>query len=165
MRSQLYCLLISILSFNFASAQQKLTPFVDPFIGTGGHGHTFPGAVVPFGMVQLSPDNGRGGWDWTSGYHYSDNKIAGFSHMHLSGTGIGDWLDISVMPLRSPLKGADSLLLPATFSHQNEAASPGYYRVTLDNGIAAELTASERVGYHRYTFPAASEPVLRFDLG
>jgi len=165
LRSQLYCLLISILSFNFASAQQKLTSFVDPFIGTGGHGHTFPGAVVPFGMVQLSPDNGRGGWDWTSGYHYSDNKIAGFSHMHLSGTGIGDWLDISVMPLRSPLKGADSLLLPATFSHQNEAASPGYYRVTLDNGIAAELTASERVGYHRYTFPAASEPVLRFDLG
>ena len=98
-------------------------------------------------MVQLSPDNGRGGWDWTSGYHYSDNTIAGFSHMHLSGTGIGDWLDISVMPLLAPLKGPDSLLIPATFSHQNEQASPGYYRVTLDNGIAAELTVSERVGF------------------
>ena len=84
-------------------AQDSLISQVDPFVGTGGHGHTFPGATVPFGMVQLSPDNGRGGWDWCSGYHYSDSLIAGFSHMHLSGTGIGDWLDISVLPLTEPL--------------------------------------------------------------
>src|SRR6186997_1890102 len=77
---------------------QQLTRYVDPFIGTGGHGHTYPGATVPFGMVQLSPDNGQNGWDWCSGYHYSSDSLAGFSHTHLSGTGIGDWCDISVMP-------------------------------------------------------------------
>ncbi|MFB5946204.1 GH92 family glycosyl hydrolase [Albibacterium profundi] len=164
-KSALY-ILFSIFFFASNSfGQSKLTSFVDPFIGTGGHGHTFPGAVVPFGMVQLSPDNGKGGWDWTSGYHYSDNHIAGFSHMHLSGTGIGDWLDISVMPLLKPLQGQDTVLVPATFSHRNEKASPGYYSVRLDNGILVELTASERVGYHRYTFPDNSEPTIRFDMG
>lgn len=164
-KSALY-ILFSIFFFASNSfGQSKLTSFVDPFIGTGGHGHTFPGAVVPFGMVQLSPDNGKGGWDWTSGYHYSDNHIAGFSHMHLSGTGIGDWLDISVMPLLKPLQGQDTVLVPATFSHRNEKASPGYYSVRLDNGILVELAASERVGYHRYTFPDNSEPTIRFDMG
>lgn len=144
-------------------AQERLVGFVDPFIGTGAHGHTFPGATVPFGMVQLSPDNGRSGWDWCSGYHYSDSLIAGFSHMHLSGTGIGDWLDISVMPLAQPLdeKGEPHR---ARFSHDNEAAMPGYYHVTLDNGIEAELTTTARVGFHRYTFPPGSKPTLRFDL-
>lgn len=163
-KSSLYILLSFCLLFNDAFAQSKLTSFVDPFIGTGGHGHTFPGAVVPFGMVQLSPDNGKGGWDWVSGYHYSDNHIAGFSHTHLSGTGIGDWLDISAMPLLKPLQGQDSIFAPATFSHRNELASPGYYSVRLDNGILVELTASERVGYHRYTFPVDSEPTIRFDM-
>lgn len=163
-KAALYILLsICFLPVN-SFAQSKLTSYVDPFIGTGGHGHTFPGAVVPFGMVQLSPDNGKGGWDWVSGYHYSDNHIAGFSHMHLSGTGIGDWLDISVMPLLKPLDSRDSIVTPATFSHSNEQASPGYYSVRLDNGIVAELTTSERVGYHRYTFPVNSEPTIRFDL-
>src|SRR5690606_15745629 len=90
---------ILMLFCTFCRSQDTLISYVDPFIGTGGHGHTFPGATVPFGMVQLRPDNGRDGWDWCSGYHYSDSLIAGFSHMHLSGTGIGDWLDISVMPL------------------------------------------------------------------
>lgn len=158
--------LFASLCFIFTNtlAQSRLTSFVDPFVGTGGHGHTFPGAVVPFGMVQLSPDNGKGGWDWVSGYHYSSEQIAGFSHMHLSGTGIGDWLDISVMPLLKPLQGRDTVLEPASFSHRNEKASPGYYSVRLDNGILVELTASERVGYHRYTFPANSEPTIRFDM-
>ena len=164
MRKIFVCYIISFFAFNTAYAQEKLTNFVDPFIGTGGHGHTFPGAVVPFGMVQLSPDNETQGWDWCSGYHYSDHKIVGFSHTHLSGTGIGDWLDISVMPLSFPLKGQDTIFKSATFSHQNERAVPGYYAVKLDNGIQVELTTSERVGYHRYTYPAGTEPTIRFDL-
>ncbi len=145
------------------TAEKKLINYVDPFIGTGGHGHTFPGAVVPFGMVQLSPDNGRSGWDWCSGYHYSENHIAGFSHTHLSGTGIGDWLDISVMPMLYPMKD-DTGMVQETFSHNNEQASPGYYQVKLDNGINVELTASDRVGYHKYQFPDQSNPTIRFDL-
>ncbi len=159
---------LSILSLFIAThclsnAQDSLIYYVDPFIGTGGHGHTFPGPTVPFGMVQLSPDNGRGGWDWCSGYHYSDSLIAGFSHMHLSGTGIGDWLDISVMPLTAPLDDTVSGV-KVRFSHDNEQASPGYYQVTLANGIKAELTATERCGYHRYTFPQGNTPTIRFDL-
>jgi len=149
--------------FSFADAQ-SLISYVDPFIGTGGHGHTYPGATVPFGMVQLSPDNGREGWDWCSGYHYSDSMIAGFSHTHLSGTGNSDWCDISVMPSIG--------LIPETgrfykvrFSHAHEQASPGYYSVVLDNGIGVELSATERCGLHRYHFPAGAPPVIRFDLG
>ncbi len=154
---------ILMLFCTFCRSQDTLISYVDPFIGTGGHGHTFPGATVPFGMVQLSPDNGRDGWDWCSGYHYSDSLIAGFSHMHLSGTGIGDWLDISVMPLNAPL--ADTVTVSkASFKHDNETASPGYYRVTFDNGIRAELTATARCGLHRYTFPAGSTPTVRIDL-
>jgi len=144
-------------------AQDSLISYVDPFIGTGGHGHTFPGATVPFGMVQLSPDNGRGGWDWCSGYHYSDSLIAGFSHMHLSGTGIGDWLDISVLPLTAPLDDTTQRIT-MRFSHDDEQASPGYYQVMLNNGVNAELTATERCGYHRYTYPDGSTPIIRFDL-
>lgn len=147
----------------FIWAQDSLISYVDPFIGTGGHGHTYPGVGLPFGMVQLSPDNGREGWDWCSGYHYSDTLIAGFSHMHLSGTGIGDWLDISVIPLLTPLPDS-ARGVKIGFSHDNEDASPGYYRVTLANGIQAELTATERCGYHRYMFPQGNPPVIRFDL-
>jgi putative alpha-1,2-mannosidase len=89
---------VVLLFLPFFATAQQLIKYVDPFIGTGGHGHTYPGATVPFGMIQLSPDNGTQGWDWCSGYHYSDSMIAGFSHTHLTGTGIGDWCDISVMP-------------------------------------------------------------------
>src|SRR5690606_3859174 len=111
--------LIALIGFNLPiQAQYSLISYVDPFIGTGGHGHTFPGATVPFGMVQLSPDNGRSGWDWCSGYHYSDSVIAGFSHMHLNGTGIGDWLDISVLPLTAPLDDT-TRQLKLHFSHSN----------------------------------------------
>ena len=143
---------------------QQLTKYVDPFIGTGGHGHTYPGATVPFGMVQLSPDNGTQGWDWCSGYHYSDSMIAGFSHTHLTGTGIGDWCDISVMPSMGLINDTISLYREK-FSHDNEKASPGYYTVKLDNGISAAFATTERCGLHQYTFPEGALPVIRFDLG
>ena len=153
-------LLLTIASF----AQQRLVDFVNPFIGTGGHGHTYPGATMPFGMVQLSPDNGRNGWDWTSGYHYSDSIIQGFSHTHLSGTGIGDLCDISVMPMVDV--SASSAKIISKFSHKQESAKPGYYAVQLKNfDIWAELTTTIRCGFHRYTFPESKKSIIRFDLG
>lgn len=158
------CVITLILMEGVEAQAQHLTKYVDPFIGTGGHGHTYPGAVVPFGMVQLSPDNGRMGWDWCSGYHYSDSVIAGFSHMHLSGTGIGDWYDISVMP-ETELVRDTTIERPAGFSHRNEKASPGYYQVKLDNGINVELTTTDRCGFHNITFPAGVSPVIKLDLG
>lgn len=155
------CLLCS-LSSCFVYAQNP-SKYVDPFIGTGGHGHTYPGATVPFGMVQLSPDNGSEGWDWCSGYNYIDSTIAGFSHTHLSGTGCGDWVDISVMPNTWLI--ADSFKYFRTgFSHKNENARPGFYSVKLNNGIKVSLTATERCGLHKYEFPLGGKPVLRFQL-
>jgi predicted alpha-1,2-mannosidase len=154
-----------------AGAQQSLTRYVDPFIGTGGHGHTFPGATMPFGMVQLSPDTRLNGWDSCSGYHYSDNVIYGFSHTHLSGTGISDYGDILLMPtvgevyLEALVDGRGDKGYASTFSHQNETARPGYYSVRLDDGdIFAELTSTNRVGVHRYTFPANARANLILDL-
>ncbi|HZD05428.1 MAG TPA: hypothetical protein VE173_10930, partial [Longimicrobiales bacterium] len=133
---------------------------VDPFIGTGGHGHTYPGATVPFGMVQVSPDNGRSGWDWTSGYHWSDSVVTGFSHTHLSGTGIGDLLDVLVMPVAGDVDLGVAREPDGTrpwadrLSHDDEAAEPGYYAVTLQqSGIEVELTATPRVGLHRVRYP------------
>ncbi len=145
--------------------------WVNPLIGTAGHGHVYPGATVPFGMVQLSPDNGTEGWDWCSGYHYSDSVIVGFSHTHLSGTGIGDLCDISIMPTTSRLDLASAISKPresfyaATFSHEQEVMHPGYYRVMLDNGIDVELTASKWVGFHRYNFPEGHHRRVLLDLG
>jgi predicted alpha-1,2-mannosidase len=136
-------------------AQQNLTRYVDPFIGTGGHGHTYPGATMPFGMVQLSPDTRLTGWDGCSGYHYSDHVIYGFSHTHLSGTGISDYGDILLMPTLSEL-AFQNRGYAAGFRHQNETAQPGYYAVKLDNNIFVELTATQRAGFHRYTFPVGS---------
>ncbi|WDF68185.1 GH92 family glycosyl hydrolase [Sphingobacterium oryzagri] len=156
-------LLATAWSMHSAQAQQ-LTNQVNLLIGTGGHGHTYPGATVPFSMVQLSPDNGKGGWDWVSGYHISSDSIAGFSHMHLSGTGIGDWLDIAVMPMTAPVH-QQLVDTRVKFSRTNEQATPGYYRVKLDNNITAELTSTERVGFHQYTFPAGTKkPTIRLDL-
>lgn len=156
-------LLIIFSLFSSSLSAQQLTIFVDPFLGTGGHGHVYPGAVVPFGMAQLSPDNGDEGWDWCGGYHYSSTTIAGFSHMHLSGTGIGDWCDISVLPLTDTNDiRKEKIKIP--FSHNNESAKPGYYSVQLDNKIKCELTANERTGFHRYTFPN-KDGWLRFDMG
>ena len=128
-------------------------------IGTGGHGHVFLGANVPFGFVQLGPTNRLNGWDWCSGYHYSDSVIIGFSHLHLSGTGCADLGDIAFLPL------LDADQKAVKFSHQAEYVRPGYYSVMLDNGIRVELTATERTGLHRYTLPAtATNGYLRLDL-
>jgi predicted alpha-1,2-mannosidase len=156
---------ITILLFlanNFCTAQ-KLTKYVDPFLGTGGHGHTYPGATVPFGMVQLSPDNGTEGWDWCSGYHYSSDSIAGFSHTHLSGTGIGDWCDISVLPLTdTSLIHEEKIKIP--FSHSNEKATPGFYTVSLGNNVDCKFTATERCGFHQYNFNS-NNAWVQFDMG
>ena len=136
-----------------------ITHFVNPLIGTGGHGHVFLGANVPFGFVQLGPTNRMDGWDWCSGYHYSDTTIIGFAHLHLSGTGCADLGDLAFLPV------LDAEQKSVGFSHQAEYVRPGYYSVMLNNGIRVELTATERTGLHRYTLPA-DVPVgyLRFDL-
>lgn len=151
----------------------RLTKYVNPFIGTSDHGHTFPGAAFPFGQIQLSPDNGTQGWDWCSGYHYSDSTIAGFSHTHLSGTGIGDLADVSFLPVATDIifregeKNADFVARnAATFRHSQEIAEPGYYSVVFKNsGIRTELTVTERAGLHRYTFPSGSQNNLVINLG
>ena len=152
--------------------ERDVTCFVDPFIGTASHGHVFPGATTPFGMVQLSPDNGTSGWDWCSGYNYSDSVIAGFSHTHLSGTGIGDLCDILFLPSMVEF----SLALPDStsslaklnrsyFSHDAEQARPGYYAVALANGVDVELTAAPRCGIQRYTAAADGVMGVLVDLG
>lgn len=136
--------------------------YVDPFIGTGFHGHTFPGPTLPYGMVQLSPDTRLPGWDASSGYHYSDSTIYGFSHTHLSGTGIGDMGDILFLPY----VGEENQELLAYFDKKTEKASVGYYQVELDNyGIKAELTTTLRTGMHRYTYSKGADKKLSIDLG
>lgn len=138
------------------------TQYVNPFIGTDFTGNTYPGAQAPFGMVQLSPDNGLPGWDRISGYFYPDSTIAGFSHTHLSGTGAGDLYDILFMPVTVPYKEAEAPLgIHSKFSHDTESASAGYYKVMLDDyGIQVELTATERCGVQRYTFPEAESAIF-----
>lgn len=145
--------------------------YVNPFIGTGGHGHTFPGPTVPFGMIQPSPDTRILGWDACSGYHYTDSTINGFSHTHLSGTGIGDYGDILIMPtvgaqnIQPEHAGAQTLEYASAFSHQNETATPGYYSVFLDRyKVKAELTATARAAFHRYTFPVAENAGFIIDV-
>jgi len=161
----------SMLAMPTNISHEDLTQFVKIKIGTGGHGHTYPGATVPFGMVQLSPDTYNIGWDWCSGYHYSDKSIMGFSHTHLSGTGVGDMLDVLLMPGTGPVK-----LTPGTrekpeegyrsrFDHADEIAEPGYYSVILrDYDIRAELSATERAGIHKYTFPQNADSHFILDL-
>jgi putative alpha-1,2-mannosidase len=147
-----------------AQALKDLAHFVNPFIGTGGHGHTFPGATVPFGMVQLSPDTRvDGSWDGCSGYHYSDEVIYGFSHTHLNGTGCSDYGDIMLMPTLGEAS-LDKKDYSTTFKHANETAGAGYYSVLLDNNIKAELTATPRVGFHKYTFNKAGQANIILDL-
>ena len=131
----------------FAFAQDY-TQYVDPFIGTGGHGHVFLGANVPFGNIQAGPTQKKQGWDWCSGYHYSDSTVIGFGQMHLSGTGIGDLGDISLLPVIDPEQRE------VKFAHRAEHVSPGYYSVMLASGVRVELTATRRVAFHRYSFPA-----------
>ena len=155
------------------SETERLTQYVNPFIGTGYHGHTFPGAAWPFGQIQLSPDNGTQGWDWCPGYHYSDSMLAGFSHLHLSGTGIGDLADISFLPVTEEITfivGEENLdfvkRYAGQYTHDEELAEPGYYSVTLKNNrVKAELTVTERAGMHRYTFPEKGEKNIVINLG
>ena len=149
----------------------SLTKYVDPFIGTGFHGHVFVGANVPFGAVQLGPTNISQGWDWCSGYHISDSTIVGFQHTHLSGTGIGDLGDISFMPTTGPVKVTKGTVKDmqsgyvSTFSHKQETARPGYYAVKLKRyNIGVQLTATQRVGFHQYTFPKSNSSRIVIDL-
>jgi predicted alpha-1,2-mannosidase len=144
---------------------QNYSQYINPFIGTGGHGHTFPGAIVPFGMVQLSPDTRiDGSWDGCSGYHYSDSVIYGFSHTHLNGTGVSDYGDIMLMPtMGNP--SLNSKDYSSKFSHKNEKATAGFYTVKLDkNNINVRLTTTKRVGYHEYTFNNAGNANIILDL-
>ena len=146
--------------------------YVDPFIGSGGHGHVFVGACVPFGLVQLGPTSIPQQWDWCSGYHESDSTVIGFSHTHLSGTGIGDLFDVTVMPVVGTdltyARGEADKPGSGLWSYADrtkEVCTPGYYSVPLPRyGVTAEMTATERVGFHRYTFPASQQAALVFDL-
>ena len=160
------CLLLICMLISCTPTQEKheidYTSYVNPFIGTDFTGNTYPGAQAPFGMVQLSPDNGLPGWDRISGYFYPDSTIAGFSHTHLSGTGAGDLYDISFMPVTLPYKEAKAPLgIHSKFSHDDESAYAGYYQVRLtDYNINVELTATERCGIQRYTFPEAQSAIF-----
>lgn len=158
-------------------AAEALTDYVNVFIGTGGHGHTFPGATLPFGAVQLSPDTGMTGWDWSSGYHQDDTVLMGFSHTHLSGTGVGDMLDLLMVPRTGPVvlnpgKDDEARKDPggtyrSRFAKADESAEPGFYTVkTQSSGgkkITTELTATERTGLARFTFPAGEPAYILFD--
>lgn len=153
-------LLITVLAVATSFAQSQ---YVNPFVGTAEHGHTYPGAILPFGAIQLSPDTRLDGWDGCSGYHYSDSRIYGFSHTHLSGTGCSDYGDILVTPfIGDPSVVNEKYAL--SFSHKNENAEPGYYVVKFDNGITAEMTAANYVGVHRYTFPKEGKHGIIVDL-
>ena len=169
MKTKLFLLSVAVMGLA-TSCQQKPesqpladeVQYVDPFIGTGFHGHTFPGATRPYAMVQLSPDTHIMGWDASSGYHYDDQQIYGFSHTHLSGTGIGDLGDILLLPF----SGGDSIKPVATFKKETEKATPSYYAVRLDNlGVNVELTSTDRVGFHRYTFDNPKDRRVMLDLG
>ena len=177
MRSKLTSFLILLVIFSScedsssiqeAQKDQQLTNYVNTFIGTGGHGHTYPGATLPYGMMQLSPDTRLNGWDGCSGYHYTDSYIYGFSHTHLSGTGISDYGDVLLMPTNEHNfhNGADGKKgYRAHFSHDNEIAEPGYYKVHLDStNIDVELTVSLRSGLHKYQFPSSENQFVILDL-
>jgi predicted alpha-1,2-mannosidase len=166
----LFCLAIVIVACD-KKASNDYVQFVNPFIGTGGHGHTFPGAVVPNGAIQPSPDTRIDGWDACSGYHYSDSIINGFSHTHLSGTGCCDYGDVLIMPTVGEQKitylgkSSQQTAYASNFSHEEEEAEPGYYSVFLKTyGIKAELTASKRGALHRYTFPKSNASGMIVDL-
>ena len=158
-------LLLPLVLLFAACGQQSLTSYVNPLVGTDGHGHTYPGAIVPFGMIQPSPDTRLEGWDGCSGYHYSDDTLYGFSHTHLSGTGCEDYGDVLLMPVRAAAHRGKTdwsdKCYKSHFSHANEVARAGYYKVLLDgSGATVELTADRRVAYHRYTFDGGGGAIV-----
>ncbi len=164
-------ILLSLIVFCISCTQKEpeirenkvqVLDYVDPFIGTGFHGHTFPGAVVPHGRVQLSPDTHLLGWDASSGYHYDDSTLYGFSHTHLSGTGIGDLGDVLFLPFTGDIPEEKPV---GTFSHTTEKALPGYYKVVVNPwNVTAELTTTQRTGWHKYAFPENAHAKLMVDL-
>ena len=154
-----HLLLGTFTGLSLAAFSQISVTHIDPFIGTGGHGHTHPAATAPFGMVQIGPDTRREGWDGCSGYHFTDSTVWGFSHTHLSGTGVGDYGDFLFKPWGGPF--ADS---PVAFDKSSERASAGTYSVRLTNGTQAEFTAAERGGFHRYQYAEDQSPELWIDL-
>ena len=180
---KIYFLFFVLALLGFSSCKKKieikenekeiaLNQYVDPFIGTGGHGHTYPGATFPFGMLQVSPDNGISAWDWCSGYHFSDSIAIGFSHLHLSGTGIGDLADIRFMPinkkvdLTKSIASRDDIPFKSSYSHQQESAEPGYYEVYLkDHQVKVELTSDLRTAFHKYTYQKDDMQSVIIDLG
>lgn len=178
MKNKLLLFFISMLfsvSFcaygNISNKSKDLTKYIDPYIGTGGHGHTFLGVSTPFGAVQVGPNNIYKGWDWSSGYHYSDSIIIGFSHFHLNGTGCSDTGDLLLMPYTGKEQTERCTQQDITtgygsfYSHKKEHADVGYYAVDLTTyGVKAELTASNRVAYHRYTFPKKAEKYVMINL-
>ena len=171
MKKIIYAVGAFLLALASCTQPESLTQYVDPHIGSGGHGHVFVGASVPFGMVQLGPTSINEGWDWCSGYHQSEETVIGFSHTHLSGTGIGDLFDITVMPVIGDVKYARGTQddpesgLWSMADRTQEVTQPGYYSVPLKRyGVKAEMTATPRVGIHRYTFPKSTEAALVIDL-
>ncbi|HEX3935002.1 MAG TPA: hypothetical protein VHW43_10020, partial [Puia sp.] len=170
-------ILIAATVFSCSSCAWKLFPenkhlaSVDPYIGSGGHGHVFVGASVPFGMVQLGPSNIHKGWDWCSGYHYSDSILIGFSHTHLSGTGGTDMGDVLIMPYTGKIRvkrGEQNDIsggYAAKYTHADEKVSPGYYSMSIRKyGVKAELTSTAHVGMHRYSFPDTGDAHIIIDL-
>ena len=178
MKKQILLIFLSLIIYSCNHKKTQPIDFVNTFIGTGGHGHTYPGVSMPFGMVQLSPDTRLEGWDGCGGYHYTDSIIYGFSHTHLSGTGISDYGDILLMPTVGEIElnngfnksktselAINELGYSSRFSHENEIAQAGYYQVLLeDYDINVELTSSVRAGIHRYSFPSGKQSNVILDL-
>lgn len=171
MRTSAIKVLLAVLLLTACTQQESVTQYVDPLIGSGGHGHVFVGASVPFGMVQLGATSVSQAWDWCSGYHNSETSVIGFSHTHLSGTGIGDLFDITLMPVTGDVTYSRGTLdnpgsgLWSPADRTQEIARPGYYSVPLTRyGIKAEMTATARTGLHRYTFPQSDEAAIVIDL-
>lgn len=161
---KLFFVLFSFVNFAFAQTKRDYTQYVNPFIGTGGHGHTYPGPALPFGMIQPGPDTRLEGWDGCSGYHYTDSLIYGFSQTHLSGTGIEDYCDFLFMPTTGKPQFINKQYA-SPFLKKNEKASPGYYSTFLDKyQIKAEITATRRSGWYRFTFPKTNEANIIIDL-
>ena len=157
-------ILILVANFSFAQTKKDYTAYVNPFIGTGGHGHTYPGPALPFGMIQPGPDTRLDGWDGCSGYHYTDNIIYGFSQTHLSGTGIEDYCDFLFMPTTGKPQFINKEYA-SPFQKKNEKASPGYYTTFLDKyKVKAEITTTKRAGLYKFTFPKTNEANVIIDL-